>query len=99
MEGTQQQVFSNEFLICTEIYKYNTRGEIVWFNKLADDLKGSVSQATVSKCLDYLFDKGMVDADWEKNPDTGRWVRSLKVAGEFTGFIAGLVRAAEQVSD
>lgn len=30
-----QQFFSNEFLICTEIYRYNTRegGEkIVWFN-------------------------------------------------------------------
>ena len=69
-----QQFFSNEFLICTEIYRYNTReggGEkIVWFNKLADYLKESVPQATVSKCLDYLFDKGMVDADWKRNPDT-----------------------------
>lgn len=94
MNGTPQ-VFSNVFLVCIEIHKYNMKGETIWFQKLVENLEGSVSKGTVSKCLNYLFDKGMIDAEWEKNPETERWVRSLKVAGEFRGFVEGLVRASD----
>lgn len=82
------QVLSNDFLVCVRIYEYNEKGEKVWFSKLVKGMDRELTQSTISKCLDRLFDRGMIDGEWEKVD--GRWTRTLSVAGEFKGFVKSL---------
>ena len=91
------QVLSNDFLICLKIFEANQKGEKIWFSKLVEMMRGKISLSTVSKSLDRLFDRGMVDGDWEKVD--GRWTRTLKITGEFSGFVEGLYNATEGCED
>jgi len=92
---TRDRVLSNDFLVCVKIYEYNEeRKERIWFSKLVDVMKGELSQSTISKCLDRLFDLGMIDGTWESID--GRWTRTLKITGESMGFVGDLYRATRE---
>lgn len=85
---TAGQVISDDLQVCLKIYEYNLREEEIWFNKLVKEMDGSPTQHTISRSLDKLFDRGMIDGEWKKVD--GCWTRTLNVTGEFTGFIKGL---------
>ena len=93
----KNSVLSKEFLVCIKIYEYNQKNKPIWFSELVKVMKGTLSQATISKCIDVLFDRGMIDAEW--TDANGRWVRALKITGEFTGFVKGLYEAVEICDD
>ncbi len=82
----KKDILSPEFKVAAEIYKYNSRGEKVWFTKLAESLKGEMSSSTVMKALRRLFDWGIVKAEFGET-DTGRAGRLLYIAGESKGVI------------
>lgn len=83
---------SDEFRVCLRIYEYNLRNEPVWFSKLADSLKDDMCCATVSLCLDRLYDCCMIDWDWLSVD--GKWTRCVKVDSDFEGFIKGLYQSS-----
>ena len=91
------QVISDDLQVCLKIYEYNLRREKIWFNKLVEEMGGSPTQRTISKSLDKLFDRGMIDGKWEKVD--GCWTRTLNVTGEFTGFIRGLHNTAGMLNE
>ena len=92
---SRDRVLSNDFLVCVKIYEYNEeKKEKIWFSKLVDVMRGELSQSTISKCLDRLFDLGMIDGTWESVD--GRWTRTLKVTGESMGFVGDLYRATKE---
>jgi len=93
----KEQVLSNDFLVCTKIYEFNKKEEDIWFSKLVKSMKGSPSQSTISKSLDRLFDRGMIDGDWKKVD--GRWTRTFKITGEFEGFVKGLYNVTEECEE
>lgn len=93
----RDHVFSNDFQVCLKIYEFNQKGEKIWFSKLVKEMKGKPTQSTISKSLDKLFDRGMIDGDWEKVD--GSWTRTLKITGEFTGFVKGLYNVAKDLED
>lgn len=74
-------ILSPEFKVAAEIYKYNIRGDKVWFTKLAKSLEGEMSPSTIMKSLRRLFDWGIVKAEFGET-DTGRAGRLLYIAGE-----------------
>ncbi len=86
------RVFSDDFQVCLKIYEFNRKNEKIWFKKLVEEMDGVPTGPAISKSLDKLFDRGMIDGEWE-NVD-GCWTRTLKVTGEFTGFIKGLYNIA-----
>ncbi|MCL2607085.1 MAG: hypothetical protein FWD92_00800 [Methanomassiliicoccaceae archaeon] len=90
----KEQVLSNDFLVCTKIYEFGKSGEDVWFSKLVKSMNGSPSQSTISKSIDRLFDRGMIDGEWKKVE--GRWTRTFKITGEFEGFVQGLYEVTEE---
>ncbi len=90
-----KQIFSNDLLVCLEIYHFNQKNEKIWFSKLVEMMHRSLTQSTISKSLDKLFDRGMIDGNWE-NVD-GYWTRTLKVTDEFTGFIKGLYNTTKDL--
>jgi len=94
---TKEQVLSNDFLICIKIFESNKNNEKIWFSKLVEEMQGKLSVSTVSKSLDRLFDRGMIDGDWEKVD--GHWTRTLKITGEFSGFVEGLYNATEKCEE
>lgn len=94
---TKEQIFSNDFQVCLKIYEFNQRNEKIWFNKLVKEMNGTPTQSTISKSLDKLFDRGMIDGEWEKV--NGCWTRTLKVTGEFTGFVKGLYNVVKELED
>lgn len=93
----RDKVLSNDFLVCTKIYEFNSKDEKIWFSKLVKTLNGTMSQSTISKCIDRLFDRGMIDGTWEKVED--RWTRTFNITGEFKGFVQGLYDATEEFAD
>ena len=60
----------------------------IWFSKLVTMLNGQVSRNTISRCLDRLFDIGIIDGEWKKVDR--RWTRTFKIAGEATAFIKNI---------
>jgi len=92
------QVLSNDFLVCTKIYEFNKNSEDIWFSKLVKAMNGSLSQSTISKSIDRLFDRGMMDGDWKK-VDGNRWTRTFTITGEFEGFIKGLYAVTEEYEE
>jgi len=92
-----RQVLSNDFLVCTKIYEFNKNKEDVWFSKLVKSMNGSPSQSTISKSIDKLFDRGMIDGNWKKVD--GRWTRTFKITGEFEGFVKGLYEVTEEFEE
>jgi len=91
----KELVLSNDFLVCTKIYEFNKiKEEDIWFSKLVKSMKGGPSQSTISKSIDRLFDRGMIDGDWKKVD--GRWTRTFKITGEFEGFVKGLYDVTEE---
>lgn len=70
--------FDSTILVFIKIYEYNLKNEPIWFSKLRQGLKGEVKN--VSKCIDWLFDVGMIDAQWDMFD--GKWTRCFKVTDE-----------------
>ena len=93
----KEQVLSNDFLVCVKIYEFNIKEEEIWFSKLVKAMNGTPSQSTISKCIDRLFDRGMIDGDWKKVGD--RWTRTFRITGEFEGFVKGLYDVTEECED
>ncbi len=93
----KEHVFSNDLQVCLKIYEFNQKEEKIWFSKLVKEMHGTPTQSTISKSLDKLFDRGMIDGEWENV--NGRWTRTLKVTGEFTGFIKGLYNVVRDLED
>jgi len=91
------QVLSNDFLVCIKIHEFNQKKEDIWFSKLVKSMNGTPSQSTISKSLDRLFDRGMIDGDWKKVD--GRWTRTFMISGEFKGFVQGLYDVTEECED
>ncbi|MGN0099015.1 MAG: hypothetical protein ACI38Y_06800, partial [Candidatus Methanomethylophilaceae archaeon] len=92
------EVLSNDFLVCLKIYEFNSiRNEDIWFSKLVKEMRGNPTQSTISKCIDRLFDRGIINADW-KMVD-GHWTRTLQVAAECEGFVESLYRITEECDD
>ena len=94
----KEQVLSNDFQVCTKIYEFNKNSEDIWYSKLVKVMNGSMSQSTISKSLDRLFDRGMIDGDWKK-VDGNRWTRTFKITDEFEGFIKGLYEVTEEYKE
>lgn len=92
-----REVLSNDFLVCTKIYEFNKNNEDIWFSKLVKSMNGSPSQSTISKSIDKLFDRGMIDGDWKKVE--GRWTRTFKITSEFEGFVKGLYEVTEECEE
>lgn len=88
---SKEEVLSKDFQVCLKIYEFNHKGEDIWFSKLVREMEGMSAQSTISKSLDRLFDLGMIDGEW--TTVDGRWTRTLKVTGEFTGFVDSLYNA------
>ncbi|MDR3282171.1 MAG: hypothetical protein LBS92_00980 [Candidatus Methanoplasma sp.] len=85
----KEKVLSNDFKVCRKIYEYSkVRSEKIWFSKLVEAMSGELSPSTISKCVDRLFDLGMIDGDWEKAD--GRWTRTFNITGEAEGFVKSL---------
>ncbi len=82
------RVFSDDLLVCFKIYEFNRRNEKVWFKKLVEEMDGVPTGPAISRSLDKLFDRGMIDGVWE-NVD-GCWIRTLSVTDGSVGFIRGL---------
>jgi len=55
---------SNDLKVACEIYACKKRGEVVWYNKLVQLLKGEVSGSTITKSLHNLFDWGIIKGDY-----------------------------------
>ncbi len=81
-------VFSDDLQVCLRIYEFNRRNEKIWFKKLVEEMDGVPTGPVISRSLDKLFDRGMIDGEWE-NVD-GCWTRTLKVTDGSVGFIRGL---------
>ena len=92
-----REVLSNDFLVCTKIYEFNKNNEDIWFSKLVKSMNGSPSQSTISKSIDKLFDRGMIDGDWKKVE--GGWTRTFKITSEFEGFVKGLYEVTEECEE
>jgi len=93
----KEEILSNEFLVCIRIYEFNQKGEDIWFSKLVKSMNGSPSQSTISKCIDRLFDRGMINGEWKQVKEAGdRWTRTFKITGEFEGFVEGLYKITEE---
>ena len=90
----KEQVLSNDFLVCTKIYEFNKKDEDIWFSKLVRSMKGGPSQSAISRSIDRLFDRGMIDGDWKKAE--GRWTRTFKITGGSEGFVKGLYDVTEE---
>lgn len=96
---TKWKSLSNDLKVVYAIdYFIKKKSEKVWFSKLAEFLEklkdGSVSKSTVSRCLDRLFDLGIVDGNWEKL-DNGKWGKCLYISGEAEGFVSQLSKNTE----
>ncbi|MDD3977642.1 MAG: hypothetical protein PHI15_05745 [Methanomicrobium sp.] len=72
---------SNDLKVACAIYTCKLEGEVVWYNKLVDLLKGKVSPTTISKSLHNLFDWGIVKAEYGET-DKGRAGRLLFITNE-----------------
>ena len=92
---TKQRVLSNDFHVLvyiyeqTEIYKNN-----VYFKKIIEET--GMEQNVVSKSIDRLYDKMMIDADWARRED-GCWAYCYTVSDSFMGFTKGLYNNMEDL--
>jgi hypothetical protein len=90
---TKQKVLSDDFHVLvyiyeqTEIYKNN-----VYFKKIIEET--GMKQNVVSKSIDRLYDKMMIDASWARRED-GCWAYCFTVSDSFMGFTKGLYNATE----
>jgi predicted transcriptional regulator len=85
----KDKVLSNDFKVCIKIYGYSRENsEKIWFSKLAEAMSGELSPSTISKCVDRLFDMGMIDGKWEKVDR--HWIRTFHIAGEAEAFVKSL---------
>jgi hypothetical protein len=85
-------MLSNELKVATEIEFLSEKGEIPYFNKIADSLsnKGNgLKKTAVHSAVNRLIDLGTIDAKWEQK-DNHSWVRRLYLSGETREFIRGL---------
>ena len=82
-------VLSPELKVACKIFQITKDdNDEVWFSKLVEILEGQVSRNTISRCLDRLFDLGIIDGEWKKI--SNRWTRTFKIAGEATAFIKNI---------
>ena len=87
-------VLSPELKVASKIYKVTKEEkEEIWFNKLVDVLEGRPSRNTISRCLDRLFDLGIIDGEWKKV--NNRWTRTFSIAGEATAFIRNIYNSTK----
>jgi hypothetical protein len=87
-------MLSPDLKVCCKIYEFvNEKDEEIWFSKLVALLDGNPSRVTISKCLDKLFDLGIIDGQWKKI--NNRWTRTFKIAGESTTFIKNIYNSTK----
>jgi DNA-binding transcriptional ArsR family regulator len=79
---------SDDFKICLKIWEFNRNNEKIWFSNLVEEMSGSLTQSSISRPLDKLFDHGIVESRWE-NVD-GYWTRTLNITEDISGFTKGL---------
>lgn len=79
---------SDDFKICLKIWEFNRNNEKIWFSNLVEEMSGSLTQSSISRSLDKLFDRGIVESRWE-NVD-GCWTRTLNISEDISGFTKGL---------
>jgi hypothetical protein len=85
------KMLSNELKVATEIEEISSRGELPYFNKIADELlKKDMKKTAVHTAINRLIDLGTIDAEWEQRPDNHSWVRRFRLSGETSEFIRGL---------
>jgi hypothetical protein len=84
----KRRILSDEFAVCVKIYEFNMSGEDVWFGKLAEAMGGSPPRSAVSRCIDRLSDRGMIEGEWKRVGE--RWAYAFRVSEEFEGFARGL---------
>jgi len=49
-----------------------------------------LSTATIKKATQALFDQGVLTAQWEQDPKTGRWSRPFRISNEFKKVVEDL---------
>lgn len=74
-------LLSKDMQVAVEIYKFNLRGEKVWFTKLSKSLDGIIAPSTIHKALNALTDWGVVKVQYGET-DKGKAGRLLFIAGE-----------------
>ena len=77
--GKEADILSPEFKVAAEIFRFEKKGEKVWFTKLERSL--GMPSSTLSRALRRLFDSGIVKAEFGET-ETGRAGRLLYIAGE-----------------
>ena len=84
-------MLSSEYKVAVKIYELtNLDQETAYYSKIVNILDGNPSKVTISKALDNLLDVGFVKADWKKDKNTRKWVRSFTIAGEAEDTIKGV---------
>jgi len=79
--ANEENDFSSEVKILAKIYEYNqVKKEFVWFKKLKSSLSDELKNREVSKALDSLYKRGLLDERWE-NIGQG-WARCFFVSWE-----------------
>jgi DNA-binding transcriptional ArsR family regulator len=76
---------SKELLVAKVIFDSQEAHRLLSFDELVDRLSELASRPTVSRALDALFDKGVVQAEWKELE--GESVRLLEIAGEAKEFV------------
>jgi len=81
VERSKSDILSKEFKVACEIYRFNEKGEKVWFTKLKESLKDEMSQSTLMNAIRTLFDWGIAKAEYGET-GAGRAGRLLYISGE-----------------
>lgn len=80
---------SDDFLVCVAIHEHHIKNEKVWFGKLAEEMDGVLNRVAVSRALDRLSDRGMIEGRWDEI-DRGRWAFTFNIDEDFEGFVESL---------
>jgi predicted transcriptional regulator len=80
---------SNEFEVATEIYHCEINGELIWYNKLVEELKPKMSKNTVSKAMKTLFDWGIIESEYGET-SRGNPGKLLRIADDSKQVISEL---------
>ncbi len=92
----KKQRLSDDFEVLLYIYEQTEINNTnIYFKKIVEQT--GMKQNVVSKSIDRLYDKMMIDAAWARKED-GCWAYCFRVSDSFMGFTKGLYNATQELS-
>lgn len=85
----------NELIIALRIFIIINENKMVFFSNLCEDFEDEFNEEEIRSALDYLFDSGLITAEFIKIEDC--WKRCFRIHGEVIHYFTKLEEKMENI--